>query len=165
LPHPHTALPLLETYRLLSGGLIAGLRRLGLEARLAPGQKAHRGPSGADCFAAAAQCDLVVGGEKICGSAQLRRQGVVLQHGALPLSLPVTASYWREVGPPARATDLSRALGRRPSRDEVTDALAAGFAEALGARLVPGELTDEERALAAELRRERYANDAWNLRR
>lgn len=156
---------LMDSYRFLSGGLIAGLRRLGLHARLAPGQRAHPGPSGANCFAAAAQCDLVVEGLKICGSAQLRRQGMILQHGSLPLSLPDPKPYWRAPGPPAQAIDLTRALGRRPHPDEVADALAAGFAEALGVSLAEGELTAGERETAARLRREKYATDAWNYRR
>jgi len=154
-----------EVYRVLSGGLIAGLRRLGVDSRLAPGQKAHRGPSGADCFAAAAQCDLVVAGRKICGSAQVRRHGVILQHGALPLAWTDPAPFWREPGPPPNATDLTQALGRRPSWDEVAEAMAAGFAEALGISLDPGTLTEQEHACADQLRREKYATDAWNLRR
>ena len=163
LPYLHT--PTLASYRLLCGGLIAGLARLGLEARLAPGQRAHRGPSGANCFAAAAQCDLVVGDRKICGSAQLRRHGVILQHGALLLSTPDPTPYWREAGAPPCATDLTEALGYRPSWDTVADTLAAGFAEALGVPILPGELTEEERSLAEELRREKYATEGWNLRR
>lgn len=155
----------LEAYRILSEGLIAGLRRLGLEAHLAPGQRAHPGPSGANCFAAAASCDLVVNGLKICGSAQVRRDGVVLQHGALPLEMVDPSRFWREPGPPPHATDLARALGRRPEWEEVADALAAGFAEALGVSLQPGDLTPRERELARELRQEKYATEAWNLRR
>lgn len=163
---------LLAAYRRLSDGLIEGLRLLGLEAELAPGwrerastERTRRAPSGADCFAAGAQCDLVVGGKKICGSAQVRRRGVILQHGALPLSLPDTSPYWQEPGPSPNATDLTRALGRRPGWEEVADALAAGFAAALGTLLNPSEFTREEEARAATLRREKYAADAWNLRR
>ena len=179
----------MAAYRMLSGGLIAGLARLGVEAWLAPGQRPLGGPAGADCFAAAAQCDLVARpphpadppGEvthhaphttqhagpalKICGSAQVRRQGVILQHGALPLALRVAAPYWRQAGAPPHATDLERLLGRRPTWEEVAEALAAGFAEALSLPLVAGELTSEERALSEQLRREKYATDAWNLRR
>ncbi len=155
----------LEAYRILSNGLIAGLRQLGGEARLAPGQRALRGPTGADCFAAAARCDLVVAGEKICGSAQVRRLGVILQHGALPLKLADPSPFWNEPGAPPHATDLARALGRHPSWEEVADALEAGFGEALGAPLTRGELTPAERALAEQLRREKYATEAWNLRR
>ncbi len=40
----------------------------------------------------------------------------------------------------------------------------AGLAEALAIELAPGELTDAERALAAELVREKYAHPTWTLR-
>jgi lipoate-protein ligase A len=65
----------------------------------------------------------------------------------------------------AGRTDLTTALGRRPAWDEVADALAAGFAEALGVSLVAGELSEEERVLVEELRRGKYATEEWNLRR
>lgn len=156
---------LLDSYRFLCGGLVAGLRRLGLEATVAPRRKALDSPSGPNCFAAAASGDLLVDGKKICGSAQTRRYGVVLQHGSLPLSLPDATPYWREAGAVPHATDLTRALGRRPSWDEVAQALAAGFAEALGVRWVPGALTEYEHAVADQLRREKYATHAWNYKR
>jgi lipoate-protein ligase A len=48
--------------------------------------------------------------------------------------------------------------------DEAAQALAQGFANALNLRLEPGDLTDYERSLAGQLRREQYAHDVWNRR-
>ncbi|MDH7571779.1 MAG: lipoate--protein ligase family protein [Armatimonadota bacterium] len=155
----------LASYRVLCGGLIAGLRRLGLEASLAPAARGRRAPSGADCFAAAAGCDLVVNGKKICGSAQLRRGGVILQHGSLLFSRADAHALWRHPSPPANATNLTEALGFRPQPEVVARALADGFAEALAVCVEPGRLDGAEECLAEKLRHEKYATPAWNLRR
>jgi len=66
-------------YRRLAGGLIAGLARLGVTAAVAR----HDGPSGPVCFAGQQGADLRVGDRKLCGSAQVRRDGAVLQHGSV----------------------------------------------------------------------------------
>ena len=55
-----------------------------------------------------------------------------------------------------------------PVRVTLADAIAAfhkGFASGLEVELVESELTAEERALAEELARTRYATDEWNFRR
>jgi lipoate-protein ligase A len=108
----------------------------------------------------------------------MRAQSVVLQHGALPLYGDVTSicSLLTARPDPARvrtrATTVEQALGsfgpaqdkHRVTWDEVTDALAAGFAEALNLSLEPGTLTDEERAWTARLRAEKYGTDEWTRR-
>ena len=68
-------------YRRLAGGLIAGLARLGVAAAVAR----HDGPAGPVCFAGQQGADLRVGDRKLCGSAQVRRDGAVLQHGSILL--------------------------------------------------------------------------------
>jgi lipoate-protein ligase A len=68
-------------YCLLAGALIAGLARLGVDAAVAR----HDGPAGPVCFAAQQGADLRVGERKLCGSAQVRRHGAVLQHGSILL--------------------------------------------------------------------------------
>ncbi len=108
----------------------------------------------------------------------MRTQSMVLQHGALPLYGDVTriCSLLTARPDPARvrtrATTVEQALGsfgpdqdkHRVTWDEVADALAAGFAEALNLNLEPGTLTDEERAWTARLRAEKYATDEWTRR-
>ena len=70
-----------RVYRRLAGGLIAGLARLGVDAAIAR----HDGPAGPVCFAGQQGADLRVGERKLCGSAQVRRNGAVLQHGSILL--------------------------------------------------------------------------------
>ena len=122
----------------LGSGLLSAYRRLGLPAELAPGQRLP-GRTGA-CFDAAAAQELVCGGRKIAGSAQVRRGGYVLQHGSLPLRFDA-ALHCRLLGLPPEA---ARRLARRaagiadfadppPGWDEVAAAVAAGLVEALTA--------------------------------
>ena len=68
-------------YRWLARGLIAGLADLGVDAAVAR----HDGPAAAVCMATQQGADLRVGDRKVCGSAQVRHRGVVLQHGSVLL--------------------------------------------------------------------------------
>lgn len=83
---PTGGLGVLESYRWVARGLIAGLARLELAAEIGRGsRRAARVTRSPACFAASVQADLQVGGAKICGSAQIRRGGWFLQHGSIPM--------------------------------------------------------------------------------
>src|SRR5262245_26744014 len=126
-----------DSYRRISAALLAGLRRLGVQAELTPARRDHRPTTNdqrpttndeeprttrrvsdrepelrtadyglrttgyglraehgtrntqqasAACFDAPASYELTVDGRKLVGSAQTRRDGVLLQHGAVPLT-------------------------------------------------------------------------------
>ena len=64
----------------------------------------------------------------------------------------------------AQATTVEEVLDRPVTWDEAADAMAAGFAEALNLRLEPGALSEEEKAQAERLRKDKYATDAWTYR-
>jgi len=119
--------------------------------------------------------DVVVNGRKVSGSAQLRKWGVVLQHGtvlidtdgeAMFCALRVPAQKLGKHGladPASRITTLRSELGRLPPMEEVKEAVRKGFADAFGAEISPGRLTDGEAELASELLRTRYGSEEWNL--
>ena len=161
---------IVESYRRLSAGLVHGLRRLGVVDLVANQRVGNRHPEGPICFEVPSDYEITVGGRKLVGSAQMRAQGVVLQHGALPLYgdvariCPLLSAHPDPARVRARAATVEEALGRPVTWDELVDALAAGFAQALNLRLEPGMLTDEERAWAEELRAERYAAGEWTRR-
>jgi len=173
---PRVAGGILPSYRRLSAGLLEGLRLLGV-----PGVEAHH-PEAAEegardqalngpvCFQVPSTYEITVAGKKLVGSAQVRRQGVVLQHGTLPLVGDIARICDVLAAHPDRARVLSRAttvqdvLGRAVSFHEAAEAMARGFAAALNVELAPGDLLPEERAWADKAQRERYATDAWNRR-
>jgi len=130
------ATSVIESYRILSQGLIEGLALLGITTRLAPGSE-HAGQGGsAACFASAARCDLVHGDRKVVGSAQVRRRGVILQHGSIPLVDREEAERMAILGEDAEpitgVTDLTTAAGRTITYAEAAQALRQGFAGAFG---------------------------------
>lgn len=172
---------ILESYRRLSTGLLAGLRALGADVFQAQTEKVLNSQKSGVCFDTPSNYEITVRGKKLIGSAQVRRRGMVLQHGTLPLTgdlgrifaclrVAEPGSDGKNVSDDmedwllARACTLEQALGREVSFDEAADALAPGFASALNLRLEPGDLTQDERTLVERLRREQYASDDWNRR-
>jgi lipoyl(octanoyl) transferase len=153
-------------YAAINRALVAGLRRLGAAVSLqtATGARAPL-PSLAPCFADPVEGEVVAGGRKLVGSAQRLLGSVILQHGSLPLHddqslvsrVLIEPDPSSDEAPPAT---LAEVLGREPAWDELTAALAAGWAESLGAVLAPGALTADE-AAAAHAGTERYAGPAW----
>jgi lipoate-protein ligase A len=93
-----------------------------------------------------------------------------LQHGALPLYGDLdrifaclrTRTGCRSLRD--RAITLEQALGRTVSFEEVAQALAQGFSQALNLELIEGSLSEYELHLAEELYRTRYTADEWNCR-
>ncbi len=118
-------------YRRIAGALVAGLARVGVDAHVA-----RRGPApGAACFAGQAGADLRVGTRKVCGSAQVQRDGAVLQHGSILLErLPFDETDLLRPGSrPARpalraATVTLSDLGAPTEPAVVAAALIGGFA-------------------------------------
>lgn len=167
---------ILQSYRKISAGLVSGLRRLGVPAEMAPEKTRGHGLGSAACFDAPSAYEVTIHGRKVIGSAQVRRGGALLQHGAILLEVDVA----RQVGvlrpPPGMTTaqlgevlaprliSLSEAAGRPISAEELAVALHAGLEEAWGQPLEEGTLTAGERERAAALR-EKYASEAWNRRR
>ena len=167
----------LETYRALAQGLLAGLRVLGADARLSAAAAPHpTDMSTSACFEHPSQYELVVGGRKLVGSAQTRKLGTILQHGTILLDIDYDLTFAvLRLSPEERvrqaallrrrAVGLREALGRSVSYGEARDAIAAGFAGALGLQLQPGELSVEEKAGIQTLEREKYGNPEWNERK
>lgn len=135
------------SYRVIAAALVDGLTRCGLAPAIVPG--ATRPGRSAACFASSTRADLVVDGRKVVGSAQLRRDGAVLQHGTIYLERP--AALAARLLPDERdVADLASLSGAVPSAEAVRAALAIGIARTFGVALEPGALTPWEATRAAE---------------
>lgn len=160
---PRVAGPILDAYRILSAGLIAGLRLLGLAATMRPARPEGTHNLSAACFEVPSAYEVTTGDRKLIGSAQARLNGRILQHGSLPLrgDIARVVNYLTFADEAARTTLATRlrehavtlgdALGRPIDFAEVAPAMAQGFAQALNLEVIPGEPTQAER-LAAEAR-------------
>jgi lipoyl(octanoyl) transferase len=133
---PRRHMGVLEAYRWVAAGLITGLSALGLKARVGEHARPQRsvnlrspetGQWG--CFAKTLGADLEVDGLKVCGSAQVRRNGWFLQHGSIPIA-DVRAETRSLLQHPQ--DDNSTCLDRlRPGTkwEEVAGSLVVGFAQ------------------------------------
>jgi lipoate-protein ligase A len=169
----------MASYREISRGLELGLQALGLAAALGEtlSDPAHRDSARdlpAVCFAQAGRGDLVAEGRKVVGSAQVRREGVILQHGSVPIALNLEDQVAVMPGPRERpesrerlaraAQGLGDLLGQPLSFERLRQALIQGFAEAFALSLEPAPLSPAEQEKVEELLATKYATDAWNLR-
>jgi lipoate-protein ligase A len=159
-----------ESFRLVGEGLVAGVRCLGIDARLGEGPGGVPGSDRAGaCFQVRRMPAILVDGRKLIGSAQRRWDAVMLQHGSLLLDLdldlhrtvfPAWPGHPKESG----VTWLAALLGEVPTRSAVEAAMQAGLETTLAARLVSGEATSEERREADRLVRDQYGLPTWTWR-
>jgi lipoate-protein ligase A len=162
---------LVESYLLINRGLIAAYARLGVEACL----EAHpQELTSAACFSSAGLADLTCQGRKLCGSAQFRKDGALLQHGSLPITFDAQAFFSllrfpseavrhrAQAAYGLKATSLSEISGNGTGYQQLRAALLAGFEDALGIVLREEPLTPEEWDLARQLAVDKYRSYGWN---
>jgi lipoate-protein ligase A len=119
---------LTESYDQINNILLYGLLELGVDAAQATITSRTPAPGDLPCFAEPAAGELVSKGAKLVGSAQVRENGALLQHGSILIrdDQPVIPLLLREKAPDndtPRAATLNEALGRDPACEEVADVL------------------------------------------
>ncbi len=126
--------PLTESVRRFNRLLLRALQRLGVPAVEAAAPRALR-PEGAACFAVPSAGELSLNGRKLVGSAQVRQDGVLLQHGSILLDDDQGRIAGFAVGPyvpAAPAAALREVLGEGAAYAAVRDALQQAVADAAG---------------------------------
>ncbi len=146
-----------ELYRAVHGCLIEALKHLGVTARLCEAaDKIETARQPFLCFQRRFAGDVLIGQTKICGSAQRRRNGAVLQHGSL---------LW-QASPVA--PELSGVADVAPHPIEL-ESLADFWLSGLGRRLEfawKSDVLQEKELREAEILMEtHYAHDAWTRNR
>jgi lipoate-protein ligase A len=166
----------IESYRRLSQGLLSGLQDLGALVHAERTDRTSRGAHGPVCFEVPSDYEITAQGKKLLGSAQTRRFGTVLQHGALPLHGDITricdALAFAEQSEREKARErvrrraitLEEALDDRLGLEQVASALAKGFAQALNLDLEESQLSASEQERTVELRAIKYASSEWTER-
>ena len=103
--------------------ILRALRSFGVEAHMAAHRPAVRLSDGpASCFALSVGGEILVGGRKLVGSAQVRRGDAFLQHGSILL-----AGSQQKVAGASGETTLDAVLGRAVTFDEVTTAIVENW--------------------------------------
>jgi len=154
-----------ESYQLICGWVIDSLKKLDIRAEFKPINDivlaaGAMGPDGEK-----------VGGKKISGNAQTRRNGILLQHGTILFSVDLPKMFsLLKVGAEkisdkmiAAAEDRVTSLKKlRPELllEDLYEALLRGFTA--GKKFETGEWTLAELARAQELADTRYRTAEWN---
>jgi lipoate-protein ligase A len=162
---PRESRSVIGAYEWLSAGFIAGLESLGVRAQLSPARckdVARSAAAAVNCFNAAAQCDFLVDGRKLIGAAQCRKEGVILQHGALLLEVD-EAAWQSALGAMEGAVSL-RSLGVLASREEIIAALCRGMERTRDTAFERSVLSRAEHQVASRLHAHKYSSPAWNER-
>jgi lipoate-protein ligase A len=137
------------------------LRTLGVPAELAPARAAIRPDAGA-CFAAPVGGEVIVGDHKVVGSAQLREDDALLQHGSILLAddQAMVTRLTRGDAPADHSAPLARLLGRPVGWDEAAVALTRAAAERWGA---PAERVDDGASVVQQAHGHaaRFRSSAW----
>ena len=159
--------PLTESYERINALLLAALSAMGVNAREAGSESRALPPGDIPCFAEPAKGELSWNGDKLVGSAQVRENGALLQHGSILIEDDQAIIASVSLSPPsidvAPAATLTRALGRTPLVDEVANALfdAVRSVEDPGATML--DESDLRGATARHI--DKYMSEWWTWRR
>jgi lipoate-protein ligase A len=157
-----------DSYERINRILLDGLSRLGVSASESRGGPRTPLPGELPCFATPAEGELVVEGSKLVGSAQFRENGALLQHGSILIEddQPIIAALLKpaktELEPP-RAATLTDALGRKPSIEEVANALFESVRALEDRAASPLDEGETREGTARHI--EDYENELWTWRR
>lgn len=173
LGHDRAILP---SYHRISRALQAGFAQLGVATTMAPESAAPTEPEhGPICFDRPSAHEILLGGRKLVGSAQVRRSESLLQHGSILiepqlrtmlrcLRLPVAVTHWGPAG--TRLDDGVIGLAEVGISDPAT--IAAAIAEAVAREfnvtLLAGGLGSSEVAAARTLSASKYETQDWTER-
>ncbi|HAJ32677.1 MAG TPA: octanoyltransferase [Candidatus Atribacteria bacterium] len=187
--HPLVNNSILETYKKISGGIIRGLFYLGIIAELVPLREKLKSDSlhkrkkseirhsdfKSICFSVPSQYEVQVDGKKIVGSAQVRKGGIVLQHGSLLIELEKdklfsvfnlpSAQIRERLKTRFKATSLREILKKKINFSELSEILPRGFEEEFGVKLTEGKLTEQEEKISKKLLENKYSTYKWNYER
>ena len=146
-----------ESMRLVCSAIVLALNELGVESSFKPAN------------------DILVEGRKISGSAQMRRWGIVLQHGTLilgnrpgmmqgALKMDEGKVRARGLAPSNYTVSLIEAMGVEPPLEKVKAALIHGFEEVFEISFDRQKFSEAEETRINELIEQKYGSDGWNLR-
>ena len=148
-----------ESYRVICEGVIKGLAKLGLVAEYKPIN------------------DLLVGGKKISGCAQTRKNNIILQHGTVLIGLDLITMF-RILKVPQekisdkkiadvkeRVTSIRDILGKKISLEEVMRAMIEGFTETFQIKFELSSLFPDEIKLKNKFKSEIFTNPQWTYER
>jgi lipoate-protein ligase A len=109
------------------------------------------------CFSRHTAGDILVGKDKVVGSAQRRQRRILLQHGSILLR--------RSLGAPELPGINDLAAESGCSVEALIEAWPKRLHDLISGPWTTSQLTVDERELAGKIELERFENQRWNLKR
>jgi len=177
---------ILKTYKKISRALILALEPLEIHADLVPlREKSDKDyvkniardsfSFKSNCFSAPSQYEVQVDGKKIIGSAQVRKRGVVLQHGSLLMEIDrekwfsvfnyPSEKILNKVKTRFKATSIEEIIKEKISFSKLSNLLPKGFEKEFHVQLIDGKLTEFEENLSRQLFETKYSSTEWNFKK
>lgn len=164
-----------KAYYVLSQGLLHGYRLLGVEADFAIPEQERLRDRSAVCFEKPAIYEMVVDGKKISGNAQTRKNGVLLQHGSIPMSFNADMLFdlfnfssearrqQQRRAFESKAISINDIKGEKHTYDTMRNAFLQGFEHCLEIDTETLTLTKDQWEYIHYLADSKYRNHAWNI--
>ena len=144
---------IMASYKSICDMVVLGLGRMGLDASFSPLN------------------DVTVNGKKVCGNAQTRKAGALLQHGTILLDVDVEKMFSLLNVPTAKIRDKviadvkERVAGIGRTFEQTAEALKGGAQDAFGCELDTMSLSQEDIAECRRIIATRYSQESWTYRR
>lgn len=174
--HPKIPKTVNQAYFVIAQGILFGYRNLGIHATFALPDM-HAKERSAVCFETPAIYELVVDGKKLSGNAQTRKNGVLLQHGSIPMSFNVDmlfdlfkfsserAREKQKAKFKEKAVSINDITGKKHTYAMLKDAFLKGFEKGLNIETKPFSLSKEQWDYVHYLTETKYRSKAWNEER
>lgn len=172
--HPKIPHSINKAYYVLSQGLLNGYKLLGVDADFAIPERELLRDRSAVCFEKPAIYEMVVDGKKISGNAQTRKNGILLQHGSIPMSFDTDMLFdlfsfssedrrkRQKASFESKAISINDIKGTTYTYDMMRDAFLEGFQESLHIDTEPLTITKEQWQYIDHLAETKYRTQAWN---
>ncbi len=163
-----------KAYYILSQGVLEGYKNLNVPCEFAIPERELDKERSAICFEKPSFYEMVVDGKKISGNAQTRKQGVLMQHGSIPVSLDNNMLFdlfafsseksrqRRKEQFAQKATSIKEVTGKSYTYEQMKVAFKKGFETGLDIHLSPLKLSEEQWKEVQELAHTKYETDMWN---
>ncbi len=173
-PHSVLEMNLIDSFHFLSSGIIKAIEMLGGKANFS--KREDKEISSPSCFAAPTFSDILINGKKIVGSAQMRNEKGLLQHGSILYHVSVDDIFYcfnldeekkkRFINlSKNKISSLSDELGKEINFKMVNKAFRYGMEEIFQEKFKEVSLREDEVKLAERLYIEKYSTKQWNFKR
>lgn len=170
-----------QAYSVISSALAVGLREMGVDVELEKGSldSQHQREAANPCFSSSSKYELKCKDKKIVGSAQVRRENVLLQHGSILLNNDQSqVAYLLPRLTDIQKDKLAKFLQRKTitinsvletsvSYEQAVRCLESGFRKSWSSDIFSNhnDLTQYEIEFSAHLVSTKYLTDEWNNRK